>query len=321
MDRHNRQMRNKLSSYLKGKRVAIVGPAPSVVGSKQAELINSYDVVVRLNKALPVPKELREDVGTRCDILYNCMNPSEECGGIINISTLKKCKVKYLIGAYPPVDKVGNTKLRIKTDTITFYTKNRSNWKNFCYTDKGHFLKLWKHMRLPNTGTMAILDLLRFDIKELYITGITFFKGGYIRTYRDYDEHGILTHLKKFNLHKPSKQLDFACKQLTADSRVKMDETLTKIVRKRYAILNGDKPENDYHDNAEDRDDYEDDNRDDDEDENEIENDNRDDDEDNNDNEEDDLENEDNVQEEDRDFSDDTLEKMASSSISIFTRG
>ena len=314
MDRHNRLMRNKLSSYLKGKRVAIVGPAPSVVGSKQAELINSYDVVVRLNKALPIPKELREDVGTRCDILYNCMNPSEECGGVINISTLKKCKVKYLIGAYPPLDKVGNTKLRIKSDTITFYTKNRSNWKNFCYTDKGHFLKLWKHMRLPNTGTMAILDLLRFDIKELYITGITFFKGGYIRTYRDYDENGILTHLKKFNLHKPSKQLDFACKQLTADSRVKMDDTLTKIVRKRYAVLNGDKVQNDEQakeddneDDNEDGDDYEDDN-----DEN---------------NEQDDLENEeDNGQnlhqkEDIRDFSDDTLEKMSSSSISIFARG
>jgi len=232
MDQHNRVIRNKLSSYLKGKRVVIVGPAPSVVGSEQAALIDSYDVVVRLNKALPIPKDLQKDVGTRTDILYNCMNPSDDCGGIISIPLITKCGVKFVVGAYPPIDHVGVTKLRIKTDNLSFYHKHKNAWKNFCYTDKTHFLSLWKLMKLPNTGTMAILDLLRFDIKELYITGISFFKGGYIRTYRDYDENGIMKHLKKFNLHNPEKQLDYACTKLLKDGRVKMDNTLTDILTK-----------------------------------------------------------------------------------------
>jgi hypothetical protein len=232
MDTHNKLIRNKLSSYLKGKRVAIIGPAPSVVGSEQAALIDSYDVVVRLNKALPIPKDLQKDVGTRTDILYNCMNPSDDCGGVISVSNLTKCGVKFVVGAYPPLDHVGTTKLRIKTDNLSFYNRNKGNWKNFCYTDRTHFLSLWKLMRLPNTGTMAIFDLLRFDIKELYITGITFFKGGYIRSYRDYDEKGIMKHLKKFNLHNPDKQIDFACSRLLKDPRVKMDNTLTDILTK-----------------------------------------------------------------------------------------
>ena len=230
MEPHNKLVRNKLSSYLKGKRVVLVGPAPSVIDSAQAALIDSYDVVVRLNKALPIPKDLQKDIGTRCDILYNCMNPSDDCGGTININTLNKYGVKFLVGAYPPVDSVGTTKLRIKTDNLSFYNKNRNNWRSFCYTDKTHFLSLWKLMRLPNTGTMAILDLLRFDIKELYITGITFFKVGYIRSYRDYDEKGIMNHLKKFNLHNPNKQLDYACGRLLKEPRVTMDNTLTSIL-------------------------------------------------------------------------------------------
>jgi len=290
MDQHNRKTRKKLSNYLDGKRVVIVGPAACIVDSEQAELINSYDVVVRLNKALPIPSELKKDVGTRTDILYNCMNPGEDCGGVISIKTLRQNKVKYLIGAYPPIDKIGSTKLRIKKDILEFWAKNRNAFPNFCYTDKGYFLKIWKHMRLPNTGTIAILDLLRFNIKELYITGITFFKGGYIRTYRDYDEKGILKHMKKFELHKPSKQLDYACKQLMADKRVVMDETLEKIIHKRYNHLTGKKNKKVEEKKEEDQ---------------EVE--------------EEKVE-EKKVVEPNGDYSDDTLDKMASSSVQIYVK-
>lgn len=230
MDHHSKKIREKLSRYLKGKRVVVVGPAQSVVGSGQGKLIDSYDVVVRLNKALPVSKSMTEDIGSRTDILYNCMNPSDECGGIIPIGLLQKLNVKFVVGAYPPLERVGQTKLRIKSDNLEFFQKSKKNFRNFCYTDKNYFLNMWKIMKLPNTGTMTILDLLRFEIKELYITGITFFKGGYIRTYRDYDEEGILTHMKKFNLHKPERQLNYMCKKLSTDPRVKMDSTLKDIV-------------------------------------------------------------------------------------------
>jgi len=35
-----------------------------------------------------------------------------------------------------------------------------------------------------NTGFMAILDILSYDIKELYIKGFTFFQDGYVSSYR-----------------------------------------------------------------------------------------------------------------------------------------
>jgi len=95
--------RKNYKEYLKGKRVVIVGPAPSIVGSDQRDLIDSYDVVVRLNRALPVPEHLKKDVGTRTDVLYNCMNPSNECGGRIDVDFLLKSGVKFLVSPYAPI--------------------------------------------------------------------------------------------------------------------------------------------------------------------------------------------------------------------------
>lgn len=230
MEHHNRRARDRLSKYLRNKRVVLVGPAPSIIGSNQGKLIDDYDVVVRLNKAVPVPSKLKNDIGTRTDILYNCMNPSDECGGPISISVLKKKNVRFLVGAFPPIEKIGSQRMRLKKDVMDFFSKNRLRYNNFCYTDKGHFNKLWREVKLPNTGIMAITDLLRFPIKELYITGITFFKGGYYSQYRKYDEKGVLEHMKKFGLHKPDRQLKYMARELSNDKRVKMDTTLEQII-------------------------------------------------------------------------------------------
>ena len=56
MDANNKRVRERMTRFLKNKRVALVGPASSVVGSQQQELLDSYDIVVRLNKAFPVPE-------------------------------------------------------------------------------------------------------------------------------------------------------------------------------------------------------------------------------------------------------------------------
>ena len=96
--------RRKFLEYLKNKRVVIVGPAPTMVDSKQHDIIESYDVVVRLNRALPILEKLKPDIGSRTDILYNCMNPSNECGGTIDIELLQRENIKVLVSPYAPVE-------------------------------------------------------------------------------------------------------------------------------------------------------------------------------------------------------------------------
>ena len=57
--------------YLKDKRVIIVGPAGYMENSYRGEMIDKYDVIVRMNLASPVPPERYKDIGSRTDVLYH----------------------------------------------------------------------------------------------------------------------------------------------------------------------------------------------------------------------------------------------------------
>ncbi|MFW6130642.1 MAG: glycosyltransferase family 29 protein, partial [Atribacterota bacterium] len=61
------------SNFVKGNSAVLVGPAKSIEGSNQGEMIDSFNLVVRMNKAVPVPDSVKEDIGSRTDILYNCL--------------------------------------------------------------------------------------------------------------------------------------------------------------------------------------------------------------------------------------------------------
>jgi hypothetical protein len=235
MEYYNKKTRESYEAYLKNKRVVLVGPAPSIIDSKLGKNIDSFDVVVRLNKALPLKNHLIADIGSRTDILYNCMNPSEECGGKINYDVLQKAGIKYLIGAYPPLEQMDNTKLRLRKDLHDFYRNSRGKLHDikFGYFDHiNYFTKLWNKMKLPNTGIMAILDLLQYDIKELHITGITFFKGGYYHEYRPYNEKQVLNKMKHINL------LKYMTERLITSQRCTFDEPLQKILDEELARIN-----------------------------------------------------------------------------------
>ena len=71
------------SKYVENKNVVIVGPAKSIMQSKQGEFINSFDCIVRLNKSLPIQRKYEEYVGSRTDILYNSLNVTDYPGEII----------------------------------------------------------------------------------------------------------------------------------------------------------------------------------------------------------------------------------------------
>ena len=59
---------NKL---LSNKKVALVGPSSNTLHTKQFDKIESYDLVVRLNKTFDIPFSRQIDIGRRTDILYN----------------------------------------------------------------------------------------------------------------------------------------------------------------------------------------------------------------------------------------------------------
>jgi hypothetical protein len=70
------------------------------------------------------------------------------------------------------------------------------------------------------------MDLLSCEIKELFIIGITFFQGGYVKEYRDMNEQQALKLMDEHKNHKQEPQIELMKKVLENDSRVKIDQHL-----------------------------------------------------------------------------------------------
>ena len=51
----------EFSNFLSNKRVIIVGPSSSLVNKGMGKFIDSFDVVCRIKKSFPVPKEYEND--------------------------------------------------------------------------------------------------------------------------------------------------------------------------------------------------------------------------------------------------------------------
>ena len=83
----------------------------------------------------------------------------------------------------------------------------------------------------PNSGTAAMVDLLSYNIKELYITGFTFFKGGYYKEYRKYNEKQVMDRMARAGHHNQEKQFRVMKDMLENDNRVKMDKALKRVLR------------------------------------------------------------------------------------------
>lgn len=168
---------SKFSKFIKDKTVVIVGPSPHLVGLKQGEYIDSFDVIIRMNVALPISKSRYEDVGTKCNLLSNCLNPGRDCGGPWNPQMWKGEGVKWLMSPYPNIKPFDR-------DINGFKNKFKKTI-NFHIPDKDAYEKLSIKLNCrPNTGIGTILEILKHQPKQLHITGFSFFSTGYDKEYR-----------------------------------------------------------------------------------------------------------------------------------------
>lgn len=58
----------ELAEYFKGKSVAIVGPAPDLIGQNKGKEIDNYDIVCKVGQMFNVDDS--ENYGMKCDILF-----------------------------------------------------------------------------------------------------------------------------------------------------------------------------------------------------------------------------------------------------------
>jgi hypothetical protein len=143
-------------------------------------------------------------------------------GGPINIEYLKD-NIKFIVSPYPKV-------APFDRDIIAFDNMNKGVLKSHII-NKDMYLKFSKEMNTrPNSGICAIIDLLSFDITELYVTGFTFFRGGYDKTYRDQSEEQVMALINRYKVHEIEPQIKYLKKLFNTDLRLKGDEKLMGII-------------------------------------------------------------------------------------------
>jgi len=153
----------ELAKLVKGKKIAYVCPSPHLKGKKMGKLIDSYDLVVRINQSYHMPEEDWEDYGSRTDILMNCLN-------INKIDALRDGldfarSLKYIICPMVSMWDIGRVN--------NFLDEVGTPWHNVC---DGYLFKVFKEVGTTcNSGLMGIITLLNYDIEELFVSGMTFF--------------------------------------------------------------------------------------------------------------------------------------------------
>ena len=213
------------AKYLEGKTIALVSSGSSLKGKNQGPLIDSFDVVVRLNRGIPLDQHKYKDVGKRTDILYNCLDGAPDAGGRIDGNFWRARGVRCVCSTYP------------KSEYFTFPERSLglggiipTRW----IPDATYYPIKEEVKGRPNSGTTTLVDLLSFDIKEVRLFGMDFFRTLYDISYlkeggnKEDFERVLSTNPDR---HDPDSQyLFFKNKLYAEDSRIKIDEYFEKII-------------------------------------------------------------------------------------------
>ena len=178
-----------LKKIVEGKKVAVIGPAPYLKNKSLGKTLEEADVICRINEFMP-PTELINDYGSRTDIMFHnfgtpWMKPHKEKieNNKERFSKLKlvvcpaikseHSEVDYLSWGDDYISNVVRNFNEVETGDVPFYWIGVKDYK-----------KIYRAVGAEsNTGMLAIMMLLHYPIKELLVSGFTFYLGG--NTYDD----------------------------------------------------------------------------------------------------------------------------------------
>jgi Glycosyltransferase family 29 (sialyltransferase). len=210
--------------FVTGKRIVIVGPAATLKGSGYGSLIDSHDIVVRLNHAWPLPKEFAEDIGTRIDVIYHNLNPLNQRILPKHVAQMKKDGVKWIVSSHP----ANRLKYRRRHRRFRRANKGRLRFRAIPAWLKR---RLKRKVGFPNSGVVAIADLLRFPIESLYVTGFSFYTTGYLK----YPNYKRITKRMALRNHNQSRHKTYLAQLLKRESRLRVDPFIEAILNEHMA--------------------------------------------------------------------------------------
>ncbi len=224
-----------LRKLLDGKRIAFVCPAPNLVGLNTGALIDSYDIVVRVGNLRDVSPSLYCDYGSRTDILVHSFNEMEIPEAKRNMEFFKR--LKYVLCSMVSTDFIGgHTVFLEELESLGCKTEN---------VDDRYLFRMFKEIgTIANVGMSGLVTLLNYDLKEIYVTGMTFYNMGkfgkcYNNEYYDvvtkkaglyeWNENRVTTMAQaRSDIHDTRSQISFFKQLVKTDKRIRLDNYLSE---------------------------------------------------------------------------------------------
>ena len=208
----------RYADVLRNRRVAIVGAADTIVGKGHGAVIDSYDIVVRINSQWPVQPTLKRDYGSRTDVLYHCCNGESPVANL-HVPAFESLRYVWYEG-------------NVESPQLVALCREREVPAG-CYDEFRN--ELMQRLRTrPNTGTLAIAHLLTTDLAELYVTGFSFFSTPYYAGYLGTGAHWRYWLWRKsrrrIGAHKFPQQRRYFRAICEADARLRADATLKELM-------------------------------------------------------------------------------------------
>lgn len=171
--------RSDIAPRLEGRTVAIVGSGPGCLDNPRG-FIDSHDVVVRVNNYRLLVNRDGTGTGQRTDIHYSFYGTSIRKTAIeLRRDGVSLCMCKCPDAHAIQSDWHQRHDRMIGVDYRPHYARRRDFW--FCDTyipSVAEFLEGFNMLggHVPTTGFAAIIAILSFDPKSVYLTGFDFFR-------------------------------------------------------------------------------------------------------------------------------------------------
>ena len=176
------QLNDDLLGLVQDKRVALVGPAPYLKGKGMGSLFDDYDIIVRPNN-FHINKSLVKDYGSRTDIMFHNFGGAFMTGLKKSIKNnpedFKKLKMMGCLALknYGPDPHLSWDDDYVSGVVENFHQINANNTP-FYWIGVRDYKKIYNKLgEEPNTGILALTVLLSYPLKEIFVSGFTFFKG------------------------------------------------------------------------------------------------------------------------------------------------
>lgn len=164
----------EVADFIRGKTVAIVGSAPTVLYNEPGA-IDAHDLVCRVNNY-----KLGSAQGYRTDIHYSFYgNSIRKTADDLRSDRVKMCLCKCPDGQ--PIDSEWHReKGKLAGIDFSYIYRTRKDWwpADTFIPSTEHFLRSFRLLgnHIPTTGFSAILDILAADPEYVYLTGFDFFE-------------------------------------------------------------------------------------------------------------------------------------------------